>query len=43
VCISTAHEAFDESGKLKDDRRAKQLAALSRSLVETARKLKGPS
>jgi NAD(P)H-dependent FMN reductase len=41
VCISTAHEAFDESGKLKDDRRAKQLAALSRSLVETARKLKG--
>ena len=38
VCISTAHDAFDESGKLKDERKGKQLAALAKNLVETARK-----
>jgi NAD(P)H-dependent FMN reductase len=40
VCISTAHEAFDDGGKLKDERKAKQLASLAKSLVETLRKLK---
>ena len=41
VCISTAHEAFDESGRLKDERKAKQVARLATSLVETVTKLKG--
>jgi len=41
VAINTAHEAFDEAGQLKDDRKAKQVAALARSLVELAKKLKG--
>ena len=40
VCISTAHEAFDDSGKLKDERKAKQVSALAKSLVETLRKLR---
>ncbi len=40
VCISTAHEAFDDAGKLKDERKAKQLASLAKSLVETLRKLR---
>jgi chromate reductase len=40
VSISTAHEAFDDAGKLKDERKAKKIAALARSLVETLRKLK---
>ena len=40
VCISTAHEAFDEGGKLKDARKAKQVTALANSLVETLRKLR---
>jgi len=40
VCIPAAHEAFDESGKLKDARKAKQMAALATGLVEFARKHK---
>jgi NAD(P)H-dependent FMN reductase len=40
VCIPVAHEAFDEAGKLKDARKAKQIAALAKGLVEFARKLK---
>ena len=40
VCIPVAHEAFDESGKLKDARKAKSIAALAAGLVEFARKLK---
>ena len=40
VAIPTAHEAFDDAGKLKDERKAKQVAALAQSLVGTARKLK---
>lgn len=40
VAIPTAHEAFDESGKLKDERKAKQVAKLATNLVETATKLK---
>ena len=39
VCISTAHEAFDEAGQLRDERKAKQVAALAQSLVGTLRKL----
>lgn len=38
VCIPAAHEAFDDHGKLKDERKAKQVAALAIRLVETARK-----
>ena len=41
VCIPVAHESFDEAGKLKDARKAKQIAALAKGLVEFARKLKG--
>jgi chromate reductase, NAD(P)H dehydrogenase (quinone) len=40
VAISTAHEAFDDGGKLKDERKAKKVAGLAQSLVETLRKLK---
>ena len=40
VCISTAHEAFDEAGKLKDERKGKQVTALANSLVETLCKLR---
>jgi NAD(P)H-dependent FMN reductase len=40
VCISTAHEAFDEAGKLKDDRKAKQVAKLAKTLVEMLGKLR---
>jgi len=40
VCIPVAHEAFDESGKLKDARKAKHIAALAKGLVEFVRKLK---
>jgi chromate reductase, NAD(P)H dehydrogenase (quinone) len=40
VSISTAHEAFDDAGKLKDERKTKKVAALAQSLVETLRKLK---
>ncbi len=34
VAIPTAHEAFDEAGKLKDARKAKQVTALVRNLVK---------
>lgn len=34
VSISSAHEAFDESGKLKDARKAKQVAALGAGLAK---------
>ena len=40
VCISTAYEAFDEAGKLKDERKAKQVAAQARGLVDFLAKLK---
>lgn len=40
VAIPTAHEAFDEAGKLKDERKAKQVAALAKSLVDILAKLK---
>ena len=40
VCISTAHEAFDEAGKLKDERKAKQITSLARGLVEFVAKVK---
>jgi NAD(P)H-dependent FMN reductase len=40
VCISTAHEAFDEAGRLKDERKMKQVAALGRGLAEFFTKLK---
>ncbi len=40
VCISTAHEAFDDAGKLKDERKAKQVAALAKGLVDILAKLK---
>jgi NAD(P)H-dependent FMN reductase len=43
VCISTAHEAFDEGGKLKDERKEKQIAKFAGALVELAAKVKrGP-
>ena len=41
VGISAAHEAFDESGKLKDERKTKQIVKLAGGLVDLARKLKG--
>ena len=41
VCISAAHEAFDEAGALKDARKAKQVAALARGLVDFVGKVKG--
>ena len=40
VCISAAHEAFDGAGKLKDERKAKQVAAQARGLVDFLGKLK---
>jgi len=40
VCIPAAYEAFDDAGKLKDERKTGQVAALARGLVELARKLK---
>ena len=40
VCISAAHDAFDDAGQLKDTRKTKQLAVLARQLVETTRKLR---
>jgi len=39
VCIPTAHDAFDESGQLKDARKAKHIAGLATALVEFVRKL----
>ena len=41
ICIPTAHEAFDAARKLKDERKAKQVAVLAKALVEIAGKLKG--
>ena len=41
VCISKAHEAFDEAGRMKDERKSAQVTRLARSLVETLRKLGG--
>ena len=41
VCIPAAHEAFDAAGKLKDERKTKQVAALAKALVELARKFNG--
>jgi chromate reductase, NAD(P)H dehydrogenase (quinone) len=41
ISISKAHEAFDESGRLKDERKGKQVAALASGLVDFVRKLKG--
>jgi NAD(P)H-dependent FMN reductase len=41
VAIPSAYEAFDEAGKLKDERKAKQVAGLARHLVEFTAKLKG--
>jgi len=40
VCISSAHEAFDEAGRLKDERKAKQVVNLAKGLVEMARRLR---
>ncbi len=40
VCIGTAHEAFDEAGKLKDERKAKQVAALAKAFVDLTAKVK---
>ena len=39
VCIPVAHEAFDATGKLKDERKTKQVAALAKALAELAGKL----
>lgn len=41
VCIPTAYEAFDDAGRLKDERKAKQVAALAQALVSFAAKVKG--
>ena len=41
VCIAKAQEAFDEAGKLKDERKVKQVAALAKELVELGAKLEG--
>jgi NAD(P)H-dependent FMN reductase len=40
VTVPKAHEAFEDSGKLKDERKAKQVAALAQTLVEFTRKVK---
>ncbi len=40
VTIPTAHEAFDDAGKLKDERKTKQVAKLASGLVALATKLK---
>jgi len=40
VTIPKADEAFDESGKLKDERKAKQVAKLARSFVELLARLR---
>ncbi|MGB8170194.1 MAG: NAD(P)H-dependent oxidoreductase [Chthoniobacteraceae bacterium] len=40
VAIPTAHEAFDEAGKLKDERKAKQVSKLADAVVAFAIKLK---
>jgi hypothetical protein len=40
VCVSTAHQAFDDDGHLTDERKSKQLTALATTLVETSRRMK---
>jgi NAD(P)H-dependent FMN reductase len=40
VCIPVAHEAFDEAGKLKDEKKTKQVAQLAKGLVDLASRLK---
>jgi chromate reductase len=39
VTLSKAYEAFDDFGKLKDYRKAKQIAALAEKLVQTISRL----
>jgi hypothetical protein len=39
IAIPTAREAVDDDGKLKDERKAKQVASLAKGFVETAGKL----
>ena len=34
LAVSAAHEAFDESGKLKDAKRAAQVVKIARGLAE---------
>jgi NAD(P)H-dependent FMN reductase len=41
LAINKAHEAFDESGRLKDANQQEGIENLGRSLVETVRKLHG--
>ncbi|MEO7932745.1 MAG: NAD(P)H-dependent oxidoreductase [Chthoniobacterales bacterium] len=41
VTVSSAYEAFDEAGKLLDPRKAKQIADLAETLVDTIAKLRG--
>lgn len=40
VAIPTAHEAFDDAGNLKDERKSRQVTKLATSLVGTVTKLK---
>jgi NAD(P)H-dependent FMN reductase len=40
VSIPSAYEAFDDNGKLKDERKARQVANIATGLVEMTRKLK---
>ena len=40
VTISKAHEAFDDAGKFKDERKSQQVAKLAKGLVEMAAKLR---
>lgn len=40
LAVSVAHEAFDESGRLKDTKRAAQLAGIARGLADFLVKLK---
>ncbi len=39
VCIPAAHEAFTDDGRLKDERKTRQVSALVNHLVGTLRKL----
>ena len=41
VAIPTAHESFDDAGKLKDERKTKQVAKLAAALVKLSKKVKG--
>ncbi|HEY3898694.1 MAG TPA: NAD(P)H-dependent oxidoreductase [Chthoniobacter sp.] len=40
VCIPVAHQAFDEAGKLKDEKKTKQVAQIAKGLVELTARLK---